>query len=449
MKTNSKNLLKNFNLLYVEDDDVVRTELSKLLLNFFNNVFVAKNGLEGLDLYHSNKIDIILSDINMPILNGIDMIKEIRKKDEEIPVIFTTAFSDNNYLLESIKLRVQEFIIKPVDIRSLIESISKIAKVKYQDTLLELSIKELSKFKDVIDSVNIVIKTNSKMKITYVNDLFCKISGYSKKELIGKEFKDLAHKDMSKDIYTSLYADVLNNKPWSGTLKNRKSDGSAYTTDCYMITLLDDNGEINGTISIQKDITQEQNKKREIQLALMRDKSDIFKRSQEGSLEQSIKINELSNQLQKAQEDLNKALTSIDKYMHSAQKYKIEIKNLKTELGLQKKNSSHTSSFKLMKENSDLKYQIKRLEDKVSYLREIQEKELSNLKLHYEMQEDEYKQSLEELEEKLNSIQNDEVLVEKLAYWKEKAKDESTKLEQLEKKIISVADGKLLSKIFN
>lgn len=336
-----------------------------------------------------------------------------------------------------------------MDIRSLIESISKIAKVKYQDTLLELSIKELSKFKDVIDSVNIVIKTNSKMKITYVNDLFCKISGYSKKELIGKEFKDLAHKDMSKDIYTSLYADVLNNKPWSGTLKNRKSDGSAYTTDCYMITLLDDNGEINGTISIQKDITQEQNKKREIQLALMRDKSDIFKRSQEGSLEQSIKINELSNQLQKAQEDLNKALTSIDKYMHSAQKYKIEIKNLKTELGLQKKNSSHTSSFKLMKENSDLKYQIKRLEDKVSYLREIQEKELSNLKLHYEMQEDEYKQSLEELEEKLNSIQNDEVLVEKLAYWKEKAKDESTKLEQLEKKIISVADGKLLSKIFN
>lgn len=101
-----------------------------------------------------------------------------------------------------------------------------------------------------------------------------------------------------------------------------------------------------------------------------------------------------------------------------------------------------------MKENSDLKYQIKRLEDKVSYLREIQEKELSNLKLHYEMQEDEYKQSLEELEEKLNSIQNDEVLVEKLAYWKEKAKDESTK-RTIRKKIISVADGKLLSKIFN
>lgn len=449
MKTSNKNLLKNFNLLYVEDDDVVRTELSKLLLNFFNNVYVAKNGLEGLDIYNSKKIDIIVSDVNMPVLNGIDMIKEIRKNDEEIPVIFTTAFSDNNYLLESIKLKVQEYIIKPVDIRSLIESISQIAKIIYQDTLLELSIKELSKFKDVIDSVNIVIKTNSKMKIIYVNDLFCKISGFSKKELIGKEFKDLGHKDMSKDIYTSLYADVLNNKPWSGTLKNMKIDGTSYTTDCHMITLLDDSGQINGAISIQKDITQEQNKKREIQLALMRDKSDIFKRSQEGSLEQTIKINELTNQLQKSQEDLNKALTSIDKYMHNAQKYKIEIKNLKTELGLQKKNSSHMSSFKLMKENSDLKIQIKRLEEKISYIREIHDKEQSNLKLHYEMQEDEYKQSLEELEEKLNSLQNDEVLVEKLSYWKEKAKDESSKLEQLEKKIISIADGKLLSKIFN
>ncbi len=448
MKTSNKEILKKINLLYVEDDNVVRTELSKLLLNFFNNVYIAKDGLEGLDLFFSEEIDIIISDINMPSLNGIDMIKEVRKTNKDIPVILTTAFSDNEFLLEAIKLKIDEYIIKPVDIRVLIEKVSKIAKTLYQSTLLDLNIKELSKFKEVIDSTNIVIKTDKKMKITYVNELFCKISGYSKDELIGKDFKDLKHKDMSDDIYISLYADVLNNVPWSGTLKNIKNNGGSYTTDCYMITQVDDNKQIVGTISIQKDITEEQNKKREIQLALMRDKSDIFKRSQEGSLELTLKINDLTSQLKKAQEDLNKALNSIDKYMHNAQKSQIEIKNLKLELGLFKKHETHTNSFKLTKKNSDLKIQVKRLNEKINYLREVNEKEILNIELQHELIENEYKDTIEKLNEKLDTLQNDEVLVEKLSYWKEKAIEESKKLESLEKKIINVADEKFLGKIF-
>ena len=98
---------------------------------------------------------------------------------------------------------------------------------------------------------------------------------------------------MSSDIYTNLYANVLNNKNWQGKVKNIKKDGGSFTTDAYVIPTFGENGEMNGAISIQKDITEEVNKKREIQLALIREKNDIFIKSKEGSLEQNQIINEL------------------------------------------------------------------------------------------------------------------------------------------------------------
>ena len=80
---------------------------------------------------------------------------------------------------------------------------------------------------------------------------------------------------------------------------------------------LDESGEMNGAISIQRDITDELNKKREIQLALMREKSDILTRSKEGNLEQNQIINELRYKLERVQSELEHSLKSIEKYVYS------------------------------------------------------------------------------------------------------------------------------------
>ena len=211
-----KNLLKRFTLLYVEDDDIIRGELSQLLMSFFSMVYVAKSGKEGLRTYLENQdnIDLILTDVNMPELNGIEMIKKIREFDRKIPVIFATAHSDNEFLAEAIKLRVQEYIIKPIDVRYLLSLLSEIANNLYHEILLKQQQEELSKYKEIIDSNNIVIKTDLHLNITYVNELFCQISGYDEEELIGKELKSLKYSDVVEDIYTNLYAKVLDNKPW-------------------------------------------------------------------------------------------------------------------------------------------------------------------------------------------------------------------------------------------
>ena len=445
-----KNLLKRLTLLYVEDDDIIRNELSQLLANFFSQVLVAKDGKEGLRTFLENQdtIDIVLTDINMPLYNGIEMVKKIRNIDSKISVIFATAYSDNEFLLDAIKLRVQEYIIKPIDIRKLLSFLNDIASNLYQEFLLKQQQYELTKYKEILDSNNIVIKTDARLNITYVNQLFCDISGYSDSELIGKEFKSLKFPDVSNDIYTDLYAKVLNNKPWHGNLKNIKKDKTHYTCDTHVFPTLGENGEMNGAISIQKDITKELNKKREIQLALMRDKSDIFIRSKEGSLEQNQLINDLRFKLQNLQVELEQSVRNVDKYMYSNEKYRLENKNLKTEIGLYKKNNNSSTALKLNRENSDLRIENKKLKEKLLQIELDDEKKLSQLRVYSDETRSELEDKINELTEQLESLQTDDVLKQKLEYWKDKAKAETARIENLEKQIIAYADGVTLNKIF-
>ena len=445
-----KDLLKRLTLLYVEDDEIIRNELSQLLANFFSQVLVAKDGKEGLRTFLENQdtIDIILTDINMPLYNGIDMVKKIRNIDSKVSVIFATAYSDNEFLLEAIKLRVQEYIIKPIDIRKLLSFLNDIASNLYQEFLLKQQQYELTKYKEILDSNNIVIKADTKLNITYVNQLFCDISGFSSSELIGKDLKSLKFTDVSSDIYTDLYAKVLNNKPWHGNLKNIKKDKTYYITDTHIFPTLDERGEMNGAIAIQKDITKELNKKREIQLALMRDKSDIFIRSKEGNLEQNLLINDLRFRLENLQIELEQSIRNVDKYMYSNEKYRLENKNLKTEIGLYKKNNNSATALKLNRENGDLRIENKKLKEKLSQIEQDDEKRLSQLRVNSNAITSDLEDKVNELTEELESVQTDDVLKQKLEYWKEKSKAETARIENLEKQIIAHADRATLNKIF-
>ena len=445
-----KNLLKKFTLLYVEDDDVIRVELSQLLSNFFSMVHVAKNGKEGLRTFLENQdeIDLLLTDLNMPELNGIEMIKKIRTIDNKIPIIFATAHSDSEFLAEAIKLRVQEYIVKPIDVRYLLSLFNDIVSNLYQEFLLKQQREELEKYKEIINSNNIVIKTDTHLNITYVNELFCEISGFNSEELIGKELKYLKYQDMASDIYTNLYVNILNNKSWQGKLKNIKKDGTAFSTDAFVIPTLDETGDMTGAISIQRDITKELKKKRELVLALMKEKSDIFIRSKEGNLEQNQVINDLKHQVEKAQIEEMQSLKIIDKYIYSNEKFRLENKNLKTELGLYKKNSDENLAFKFSKENSDLRLENKKTKDKLAQLQMDSEKTISQQRVNYETKIGELSDKINELSEKIETIQTDEVLLQKLEYWKEKAKQETIKIENLEKQIIAHGDKNFMNKIF-
>jgi len=114
MQDNYKTILSSSTILLVEDDKMVQNSFAKLLNFYVKSVFVANDGLEALEVYKDKNPDIIITDVKMPRLNGIEFIKKIREKNKKIPIVVTSAYTDQEYLLESIKLSLVEYLVKPM-----------------------------------------------------------------------------------------------------------------------------------------------------------------------------------------------------------------------------------------------------------------------------------------------------------------------------------------------
>ena len=119
--------LENINVLYVEDEDIIRHHITEMLQEVCNKVFTAKDGESGYQLFKKKQehIDIVISDIQMPTLSGLDMARKIREITHEVPIIFTTAFSDSSYLFDSINIGIDAYIEKPVEIMYLFKTMKK------------------------------------------------------------------------------------------------------------------------------------------------------------------------------------------------------------------------------------------------------------------------------------------------------------------------------------
>lgn len=119
-------ILKNLTILYVEDDEFIRENTVITLSMLELNVIAAIDGEDGIEKFHENKdIDFILTDISMPNMNGLDMIEQIKKTKEDIPVVITTAHQEISYLYRAIELHVNSYIMKPIDISNLIKALIK------------------------------------------------------------------------------------------------------------------------------------------------------------------------------------------------------------------------------------------------------------------------------------------------------------------------------------
>lgn len=116
---------KKYTILYVEDDEGVRTINARFLNRMFNELFLASDGEEGYALYKKYHPDIILTDINMPKMDGITLSKKIREKDQNTKIIVSTAFSDKSYLMDAIELNLEKYIIKPLTNRNLLPALTK------------------------------------------------------------------------------------------------------------------------------------------------------------------------------------------------------------------------------------------------------------------------------------------------------------------------------------
>ena len=119
----------DISLLYVEDDAATREQVSRILSARGYRMTVAENGEQGLAFFREQPADIVLTDIMMPRLNGLEMARALRALSPEIQITCMTAFSDTSYLIESIEIGINQFVLKPVEFNSLFTALDRCQKM--------------------------------------------------------------------------------------------------------------------------------------------------------------------------------------------------------------------------------------------------------------------------------------------------------------------------------
>ncbi|WP_051904340.1 EAL domain-containing protein [Hippea jasoniae] len=252
-------------VLYVEDKEDVLLSTKELLSNFFEHLDTATDGFEGLEKFKQNPYDIIITDINLPKMDGLEMAKKIKEIDKKIPIIVITAFTKMEYLLESIKIGVYGYILKPIDMDQLLETLNRVVEKVYLRKERDRAVALLEQYKKIIDEGFTVTKTDPTGVITYANDKFCKISGYSREELIGKPHNIVRHPDMPKKAFKDLWNTIKAGKIWRGVVKNKTKDGKSFYVKATVAPIFDENGKIKEYIAVRENITDIVNPRKLIQ----------------------------------------------------------------------------------------------------------------------------------------------------------------------------------------
>ncbi|MBD3840799.1 MAG: diguanylate cyclase [Campylobacterales bacterium] len=183
-----KQILKKIKILYVEDEEEVRTLTVKVLSQLVEEIVEATNGKEGLDKFKehldpSNDLkpfDIIVTDINMPKMDGLEMLEQINQLVKDVPSIITTAHSDSDFLKQAINLRVRGYVNKPLNLHDLIDSIVIAVEPQFlrnelinANKNLEAEVEEKTlELRSILDCQNSMIVVYNEDQITMANRTF-------------------------------------------------------------------------------------------------------------------------------------------------------------------------------------------------------------------------------------------------------------------------------------
>ena len=299
-----KEFLKTLTILYVEDDDAIRDSLSGILSKLFKEVIICNNGQEGLIKFKNyvlddhKHIDAIVSDINMPNMNGIDMIKGVRELDETIPVILTTAHGESNYLMDAIKLKIAHYLLKPVDTSDLLKNIANLCKIEHNKKLLIKKSTEISHYMDIMNRLASIFHIDINGNITHTNSLLHSITGYNEKELLEMNISEILHQNSIMKNSSDILKAVGEKDAFKGIIKFLSKNGDTFYLNSTIIAQHNDaTNELEGFIVIGFDQTSDELEKQQTMQRIR--KNIIEQRTKESELQKQI--SSLENQLKTMQ----------------------------------------------------------------------------------------------------------------------------------------------------
>lgn len=408
----NEEFLGSLTILYVEDEDLARESLAKTLRRFFKTVLLASNGIEAYVTFkkeqlHGN-IDLILSDINMPKMNGIEMLEKIREEGHNTPVIYTTARSESEFLLRAIELNVNHYILKPINIEDTINRIQDVCEKKYYQVLVKQKNIELEQYSSILDNVAVVFKMNYNKEITFINSLLLESFGFKKEDILNKHIDSFLHKEFDHSFIDSMWDVVKKGKTWHGNIKFVDSKDETFYINSTVFQIISDSGFEYVNIGFLS--TQEVKEKREFHKKVIEKikNSNIESSQVKHEVEnQKQYINKLKNALFELQTQLKnekekrlskvsqlaffeKELANTNNSLDSLlgiknkeiEKFKSNIETLRKEINITNENHAELKKelVSAYEEIENLENQVKRKSDRIVTINDILEHRESQLK---------------------------------------------------------------------
>ena len=186
---------EHISVLYVEDDELIREQTTVFLSRFFPNIDSAEDGLIGLEKYKQKQYDLVISDINMPNMNGIEMIKAIREITPHQIILVTSAYNDSEHLTQLINLEVMRFVSKPFENKPFLIVLYKIVeelmhereKQKLENDLILMS----KRAQEIVDEIDVGIVLLKDDKVEMANKAFLDIGDFDSLETLLLEMPDI------------------------------------------------------------------------------------------------------------------------------------------------------------------------------------------------------------------------------------------------------------------
>lgn len=265
----------NKSKILIVDDERLNISIVAEILSPEYELLVATNGEKVLQIVALDpKPDLILLDIVMPGMSGFEVAKLLKENPEtiNIPIIFLTAKHDNESIIQGFKLGAVDFVTKPFQKEELLARIKNTLQIYNLKNALNRALEKSQQYAKTIENQmvlidkNIIIsRTDLDGNITEVSEAFCKVSGYKKEHLIGKNHRIVRHPEMKPSVFVKLWDTITRGETWHGELKNRSKGGGYYWLETIIYPIIDDFGNQAGYTAISHNIS---NKKRVEELSI-------------------------------------------------------------------------------------------------------------------------------------------------------------------------------------
>lgn len=243
-------VLKTISVLYVEDDDLIRSAFSEFLRRRVGALHTAMNGQEGLELFEQLRPDVVITDILMPVMDGLDMSAAIKKINPFTPVIVTTAFNESDFFIRAIDIGIDKYVIKPVHTALLVDALVKSALQVRADAEMRLS---ATVFETTSEAIMV---TDAQNMIVAVNGAFTDVTGYVREEVLGTNPRFMNSGRHDEAFFQGMWKSLEESGKWHGEVWNRRKNGEIYPEWISIGAVRDRQDRVSHYVAIFTDITE-------------------------------------------------------------------------------------------------------------------------------------------------------------------------------------------------